>query len=79
MVGTSRNLDRQLKVNRAGSSAAIEQDYRALLQNGIDLIETDLPTDVGKLLYGESAIPASKSQFFRMGSSRRSPGEVPKS
>ncbi len=76
MVGTSRNLDRQLNVNRAGGSAVIEQDYRALLQNGIDLIETDLPGHVGKMLYGESAIPASKSRFFRVWSSRRSPGEA---
>ena len=66
MVGTSRNLDRQLIVNRAGDTTAIEQDYRALLQNGADVIETDLPREAGKLLYGESAVPASKSRFFRM-------------
>ena len=31
---------------------------------GADVIETDLPAEVGKLLYGESAIPPGKSEFF---------------
>lgn len=66
MVGTSRNLDRRLAVHRAGDTAAIERDYRTLLQNGPDLIETDLPRDVGKLLYSESDVPPSKSRFFRI-------------
>ncbi|MFC1633760.1 glycerophosphodiester phosphodiesterase family protein [Planctomycetota bacterium] len=64
MVGTSRNLDREFNINRASGIAAVEQHYRALLQRGGDVIETDLPREVGKLLYSESTIPASKSQFF---------------
>ena len=63
LAGTSRNLDRQLR--REGSSAELEQGYRILLQKGIDLIETDLPTQVGSLLYAEPAIPASKARYFR--------------
>ena len=65
MVGTSRNLDREFVVNRASSIEPVEQQYRALLQQGADVIETDLPREVGKLLYSESAIPVSKSQFFQ--------------
>ena len=65
MVGTSRNLDREFVANRASGTAPIEQHYRALLQIGADVIETDIPREVGKLLYGESAIPASKSKFFQ--------------
>jgi glycerophosphoryl diester phosphodiesterase len=65
MVGTSRNLDREYIVNRASGIEPVEQQYRALLQQGADVIETDLPREVGKLLYSESAIPASKSQFFQ--------------
>jgi len=65
MAGTSRNLDRELIVNRANGAVPVEQHYRALLELGVDVIETDLPRDVGKLLYGESAVPASKSQFFQ--------------
>jgi glycerophosphoryl diester phosphodiesterase len=65
IVGTSRNLDREFIVNRASGTGAIQQRYRALLQQGADVIETDLPREVGKLLYGESEIPASKSQFLQ--------------
>jgi len=65
MVGTSRNLDREFIVNRSSGTAPVEQHYSALLQWGADVIETDLPREVGKLLYSESAIPASKSQFFQ--------------
>jgi glycerophosphoryl diester phosphodiesterase len=63
MAGTSRNLDLQLR--REGRCAAMEQSYRGLLQKGIDLIETDLPVQVGSLLYAEPAIPASKARYFR--------------
>ncbi len=65
MVGTSRNLDREFIVNRASGTRPVEQQYRALMQLGADVIETDLPREVGKFLYSESAIPASKSQFFQ--------------
>lgn len=65
MVGTSRNLDREFNVNRASGTESIEQHYRALLQRGADVIETDLPREVGKLLYSESTIPALKSHLFQ--------------
>lgn len=65
MVGTSRNLDRELALNPAGGAGAIEQRYGDLLEYGADVIETDLPREVGELLYGESAIPESKSRFFQ--------------
>jgi glycerophosphoryl diester phosphodiesterase len=65
MVGTSRNLDPEFVVNRASGTGSLEQRYRALLQMGVDVIETDLPKEVGKLLYSEYMIPASKSQFFQ--------------
>lgn len=65
MVGTSRNLDREFTANLESGTAPIEKQYRALLEGGADVIETDIPREVGKFLYGESVIPASKSQFFQ--------------
>lgn len=65
IAGTSRNLDRDFINNLAKGTRAIEQRYRDLLQHGADIIETDLPREVGKLLYGEAAIPASKSKFLQ--------------
>jgi len=64
-VGTSRNLDREFIANLASGTALIEKQYRALLEDGTDVVETDIPREIGKLLYGESAIPVSKSQFFQ--------------
>ncbi|NOR66048.1 MAG: glycerophosphodiester phosphodiesterase [Woeseiaceae bacterium] len=64
MVGTSRNIDREFVANRASDAGAIEQHYRALLQRGADVIETDIPREVGKLLYGDAVVPADKSKFF---------------
>jgi glycerophosphoryl diester phosphodiesterase len=66
IVGTSRNVDREFIANRASGTGTIEQHYRALLQRGADVIETDLPREVGKLLYGDSVVPADKSEFFSM-------------
>ena len=65
MVGTSRNLDREFTANRASGTQSVEQHYRALLQRGADVIETDLPREVGKLLYGEAPVPVSKSHLFQ--------------
>jgi glycerophosphoryl diester phosphodiesterase len=64
MAGTSRNLDRELYAGRAAGAVPIEQDYRTLLKGGVDLIETDLPIQLGSLLYAQPAIPLSKSRYF---------------
>ncbi len=65
IVGTSRNLDREFLADQGSGTSALEPQYRALLESGADLIETDLPREVWKLLYDTSAVPSSKSQFFR--------------
>ena len=70
MVGTSRNLDRQFIARNASDTGATEQRYRDLLQFGADVIETDLPAEVGKLLYGESVIAGGKSEFFSKAAAR---------
>jgi glycerophosphoryl diester phosphodiesterase len=71
IAGTSKNLDRQLVAQHGSGVSAIEQAYRTLLGKGIDLIETDLPVELGRLLYSDKRIPASKSQFFRARPSSR--------
>jgi glycerophosphoryl diester phosphodiesterase len=65
IAGTSRNLDRQLIVSKSSGRTAIARRYRDLLQNGADLIETDLPIEVSRILYDKPAVPKSKSKFFR--------------
>jgi hypothetical protein len=37
-----------------------------LLQRGADLIETDLPAQLGPLLFGATRAPVSKEPYFRV-------------
>jgi glycerophosphoryl diester phosphodiesterase len=72
MVGTSRNLDRQLAASQSGNTTKVVHDYLVLLETGADLIETDLPREVARLLYQDTVLPASKSRLFRI---RSMPGQ----
>ncbi len=65
MGGTSRNLDRQFIDRRVTRIDDLRSEYHALLEMGIDLIETDLPREVGPLLYGQQPIPASRAPFLQ--------------
>jgi glycerophosphoryl diester phosphodiesterase len=65
MAGTSRNLDRQFIGKQVTDIRLLERDYRALLRRGADLIETDLPSQVGQMLCGASPVPFSKKSYFR--------------
>jgi glycerophosphoryl diester phosphodiesterase len=64
MIGTSRNLDRQFSVRNAADSESLRQDYQELLRRGADIIETDLPRELGSLLYAPKVIPQSKQRFL---------------
>lgn len=64
MAGTSRNLDRQLRSADNEDRDALAREYRSRLDFGVDLIETDLPIQVGALLYEQPELPASKTRFF---------------
>jgi glycerophosphoryl diester phosphodiesterase len=57
VVGSSRNLDRQFLSGQVADLQRLEPSYRALLQRGADLIETDIPAQLGPLLYG---VPAQR-------------------
>jgi len=65
MGGTSRNIDRRFLRGQASSMESLEPDYRALLKMGVDVIETDIPRQVGPLLYAGRPVPASKTKYFR--------------
>ena len=64
IVGTSRNLDRRFFSGEVTDLHVLEPDYRALLQRGADLIETDLPARLGPLLFGATRPPLSKERYF---------------
>jgi glycerophosphoryl diester phosphodiesterase len=64
MIGTSRNLDRQLLTRQIADLKPLEPEYRAFLGRGADVIETDIPVQLGTLLHSTTAIPASKQRFL---------------
>jgi hypothetical protein len=65
MAGTSRNIDRRFLEGQVTSMEPLEPDYRALLKRGVDIIDTDIPRQVGPLLHGAQPVPASKAKYFR--------------
>lgn len=65
MAGSSRNIDLRFLRGQATSMELLEPDYRALLTMGVDVIETDLPRQVGPLLHAGQPVPASKARYFR--------------
>jgi glycerophosphoryl diester phosphodiesterase len=64
MIGTSRNLDRQVLAGQATTITTLEPHYRAFLERGADLIETDIPAQLGPMLYGGATVPLSKRKYF---------------
>ena len=64
LIGTSRNLDRRYLSKEVQDLGLLEPDYRAFLKRGADLIETDIPAQLGPLLYGATPVPASKQAWF---------------
>jgi glycerophosphoryl diester phosphodiesterase len=66
IVGTSRHLDRRFLSGEVTDLHVLEPDYRGLLKGGADLIETDLPAELGPLLFGATRAPDSKEQYVRV-------------
>lgn len=64
IVGTSRNLDRQVLGREGADIRSLEPAYRALLGRGADLIETDIPILLGPMLHRETAVPSALRRYF---------------
>ncbi len=70
MAGTSRNLDRDLQKQADADLDEFRSQYRERLSFGIDLIETDLPVQVGELLFNSPTIPSHVAKYFHLSESR---------
>lgn len=66
MIGTSRNLDREVIEGNVGGIKELEAGYRAFLERGADILETDIPVILGPLLYHGVSPPAAKKPFFEV-------------
>jgi glycerophosphoryl diester phosphodiesterase/dienelactone hydrolase len=67
MIGTSRNLDKQVSGKQVGDIRELEAGYRAFLKRGADVFETDIPAQLGPMMYAKAAAPAAKKDFFQAG------------
>jgi len=65
LIGTSRNLDRRLLSGEIDSLRPLQPQYRAFLDRGADLIETDLPIEVAQILYADQTVPEAAAQILR--------------
>lgn len=70
MIGTSRNLDRRIITGQVATIEQLEAEYQAFLRRGADLIETDIPTQLGPLLQRTAQIPPSKKPYLIRDESR---------
>jgi glycerophosphoryl diester phosphodiesterase len=66
MAGTSRNIDRQFLGGRVSTVEPLRGEYQAVLERGVDVIETDIPREVAPLLYGDTSSIGAKARFFRL-------------
>jgi len=64
MIGTSRNLDKQWSGGQVADMKELKPGYEAFFKRGADLIETDIPAELGPLLYRGVEPPPSKKQYF---------------
>jgi glycerophosphoryl diester phosphodiesterase len=65
MIGTSRNLDKQVNGGQVNDIKELEPQYRAFMKRGADLIETDIPVALGPMLHGVVKAPDAKAKWFQ--------------
>ena len=66
MAGTSRNIDRQLLTGRVTTAEPLQAEYRALLERGVDVIETDIPRDIAPVIFGGRPVKGAKAKYLRV-------------
>ncbi len=65
IMGTSRNLDREFIEGKVANIEDLKDGYNALLREGIDILETDIPVPVSKVFNTYKSIDPSIQKYFR--------------
>jgi len=66
ILGTSRNLDRELIRGNVSDIGELKDEYNALFGMGADILETDIPVEVGKIVFDNVSIHPSKEKYFKI-------------
>lgn len=64
MIGTSRNLDRKILRGEVKDIRSLVKDYRAFIERGADIVETDIPVELSGLLSGWVTVTEGKRGYF---------------
>ncbi len=67
MAGTSRNLDRRWLGGQVATLEPLRPEYRAMLERGVDILETDVPRELAPVLYAGQPPTGAKAGYFRRG------------
>jgi glycerophosphoryl diester phosphodiesterase len=65
IMGTSRNLDREFIEGKVTNIEELKDEYNALLREGTDILETDIPVPVSRVLKDAHAVDPSLKRVFR--------------
>lgn len=65
-AGSSRTIDRKFLNREVENIGLLKNDYSEFLMKGIDMIETDIPTDLGPLLYGTYQDRSPKASYLKL-------------
>lgn len=65
MAGTSRNLDRRVLTGAVDDIRLLKDDYRQLWNRGVDIIETDIPVELSRIIATDfSGSGSSRAKYF---------------
>ena len=65
ILGTSRHLDREITSGRVEDIATLKDKYTRLFAMGADILETDIPVEVGKVVFDNVSVHPSKKKYFK--------------
>jgi glycerophosphoryl diester phosphodiesterase len=65
ILGSSRNLDLLVAENKVEDIYQLEKQYNELFRKGVDIIETDIPVEVIKVVSKRLSSPSYKAKFVK--------------
>lgn len=65
-AGSSRTIDRKYLNGEVKDFSLLKNDYSGFLVKGIDMIETDLPANLGPLLYRTFNDHSPKAKYLKV-------------
>ncbi len=65
ILGSSRNLDLELSGGKVSSIYELEKSYNSIYRKGVDIIETDIPVEVSKVVGKRLSSPTFRAKFVK--------------